>query len=44
MNTKENDMTATGDRPSDALLVIDAQNGVFENAHDRDAVVTRIAT
>lgn len=37
-------MTASGDRPGDALLVIDAQNGVFENAHERDAVVARIAT
>lgn len=43
MSTRENDMTASGDRPGDALLVIDAQNGVFENAHDRDAVVASIS-
>lgn len=30
-------------RDRSALLVIDVQNGVVENAHDRDGVVSRIA-
>ncbi len=31
------------DRPNTALLVIDVQNGVVANAHDRDAVVANVA-
>ena len=31
-------------RPNAALLVIDVQNAVVERAHERDAVVARIAT
>lgn len=30
-------------RPNTALVVIDVQNGVVENAHDRDGVVSRIS-
>jgi nicotinamidase-related amidase len=37
-------MTTLDDRPNAAVLVIDAQNGVIGNAHDRDGVVTSIAT
>jgi nicotinamidase-related amidase len=37
-------MTTLKDRPNTALLVIDVQNGVVEEAHDRDAVVANIAT
>jgi nicotinamidase-related amidase len=36
-------MTTLADRPQTALLVIDVQNGVVGEAHDRDAVVGRIA-
>ena len=32
-------MTTLEDRPNTALLVIDAENGVFRAAHERDAVV-----
>jgi nicotinamidase-related amidase len=37
-------MTTLEDRPNTALLVIDVQNGVVEEAHDRDAIVANIAT
>lgn len=37
-------MTSFGDRTNIALMVIDVQNGVAANAHDRDAVVANIAT
>ncbi|MGY1813957.1 isochorismatase family protein [Blastococcus sp. SYSU D00820] len=36
-------MTTLENRPETALLVIDVQNGVVGGAHDRDAVVGRIA-
>lgn len=35
-------MTTLSDRPNTALLVIDVQNGVVAQAHDRDAVVATI--
>jgi nicotinamidase-related amidase len=37
-------MTTLPDRPKTALLVIDVQNGVVANAHDRDAVIANIQT
>ena len=37
-------MTTLDNRPSTALLVIDVQNGVVGEAHDRDRVVTNVAT
>ena len=37
-------MTTLTDRPNTALLVIDVQNDVVGEAHDRDAVVANIAT
>src|SRR4051812_17281036 len=37
-------MTTLTDRPNTALLVIDVQNGVVRDAHDRDHVVANIAT
>jgi nicotinamidase-related amidase len=37
-------MSTLQDRPNTALVVIDMQNGVVANAHDRDAVVSNIAT
>jgi nicotinamidase-related amidase len=37
-------MTTLADRPNTALLVIDVQNGVFANAHDRDGVIANINT
>ena len=37
-------MTTLDNRPNTALLVIDVQNAVVGDAHDRDAVVARIAT
>ena len=37
-------MTTLADRPHTALLVIDVQNGVVGQAHDKDAVVANIAT
>lgn len=37
-------MTTFTDRPATALVVIDVQNGVVAEAHERDAVVGRIAT
>jgi nicotinamidase-related amidase len=36
-------MPTLSDRPNTALLVIDVQNGVVENAHDRDGVVANVA-
>jgi len=35
-------MTTLDNRPNTALLVIDVQNGVMAEAHDRDAVVANI--
>src|SRR5882724_9690669 len=37
-------MTTLVNRPNTALLVIDVQNGVVGEAHDRDNVVANIAT
>ncbi|HEY5263114.1 MAG TPA: isochorismatase family protein [Acidimicrobiales bacterium] len=37
-------MTTLKDRPNTALLVIDVQNGVVANAHDRDGVIANINT
>jgi nicotinamidase-related amidase len=37
-------MTTLPDRPNTALIVIDVQNGVVDEAHQRDEVVARIAT
>jgi nicotinamidase-related amidase len=37
-------MTTLPDRPKTALLVIDVQNGVVAQAHERDTVVARIRT
>ncbi|GAA2104467.1 cysteine hydrolase family protein [Microlunatus panaciterrae] len=37
-------MTTLPDRPNSALLVIDVQNGVVAEAHQRDAVVANIGT
>jgi nicotinamidase-related amidase len=37
-------LTTLTDRPNTALLVVDVQNGVMANAHDRDAVVANITT
>ena len=36
-------MTTLTDRPNSALVVIDVQNGVVAEAHDRDAIVANIA-
>jgi nicotinamidase-related amidase len=36
-------MTTLANRPNTALLVIDVQNGVMGQAHDRDAVVANIS-
>lgn len=36
-------MTTLPDRPNTALLVIDVQNGVVAQAHDRDNVIANIA-
>ena len=35
-------MTTLSDRPNTALLVIDVQNGVVANAHNRDGVIANI--
>jgi nicotinamidase-related amidase len=35
-------MTTLENRPNTALLVVDAQNGVLEGAHERDAVVANV--
>jgi nicotinamidase-related amidase len=37
-------VTSLSDRPHTALLVIDVQNGVVANAHDRDGVIANINT
>jgi nicotinamidase-related amidase len=37
-------MSTLTDRPRSAVLVIDVQNGVVDEAHDRDTVVANIAT
>jgi nicotinamidase-related amidase len=37
-------MTTISNRPHTALVVVDVQNGVVSNAHDRDAVISNIAT
>jgi len=37
-------MTTLKDRPNTALLVVDVQNGVVGEAHQRDAVVGNVAT
>jgi nicotinamidase-related amidase len=37
-------MTTLSDRPATALLVIDVQNGVVADAHNRDAVIANINT
>jgi nicotinamidase-related amidase len=37
-------MTTLSDRPNTALVVIDVQNGVVANAHDRDGVIANINT
>ncbi|MFJ4603273.1 isochorismatase family protein [Streptomyces griseoluteus] len=37
-------MTTLSDRPNTALLVIDVQNGVMAEAHDRDQVIARISS
>lgn len=37
-------MTTLSDRPNTALVVIDVQNGVVAEAHQRDAVVANIST
>lgn len=37
-------MTTLPDRPNTALLVIDVQNGVVANAHNRDRVIATITT
>jgi len=37
-------MTTLPDRPKTALLVIDVQNGVVANAHNRDGVIANINT
>jgi nicotinamidase-related amidase len=37
-------MTTLSDRPNTALIVIDVQNGVVNEAHDRDAVVANVST
>ena len=37
-------MTTLPERSNTALLVIDVQNGVVDEAHDRDAVVARIGS
>ena len=37
-------MTNLPDRPNTALLVIDVQNGVVADAHNRDGVITNINT
>lgn len=37
-------MTTLANRPSTALLVIDVQNDVVNDAHNRDEVVANVAT
>ncbi|UKD58356.1 isochorismatase family protein [Amycolatopsis sp. FU40] len=36
-------MTTLNDRPNTALLVVDVQNGVVADAHERDSVVANVA-
>ncbi|MGV9296673.1 isochorismatase family protein [Amycolatopsis sp. NPDC003676] len=36
-------MTTLNDRPNTALLVVDVQNGVVADSHERDAVVANVA-
>ncbi|WP_275295451.1 cysteine hydrolase family protein [Amycolatopsis sp. La24] len=36
-------MTTLGNRPNTALLVVDVQNGVVEDSHERDNVVANVA-
>src|SRR4051794_15631567 len=36
-------MTTLDNRPNTALLVVDVQNGVVQDAHERDVVVANIA-
>src|SRR5262245_51293850 len=40
--TQEARMTTLSDRPNTALLVIDVQNGVVADAHNRDGVIANI--
>lgn len=37
-------MSSLPDRPNTALLIVDVQNGVVAEAHDRDAVIANINT
>jgi nicotinamidase-related amidase len=37
-------MTTLSDRPKTALLVVDVQNGVVAESHERDAVVANVVT
>src|SRR3978361_1194317 len=37
-------MTTLKDRPNTALVIIDVQNGVVEEAYQRDAIVANIAS
>ncbi|MFI9393401.1 isochorismatase family protein [Streptomyces bauhiniae] len=37
-------MTTLSDRPNTALLVIDVQNGVMADAHDRDQVIANVTS
>ena len=37
-------MTTLENRPNTALLVIDVQNGVVAEAHERDAVVANVGS
>ena len=37
-------MTTLENRPNTALLVVDVQNGVVAEAHERDAVVANVAS
>ena len=37
-------MTTLPDRPNSCLLVIDVQNAVVANAHERDAVIANISS
>ena len=37
-------MTTLENRPNTALLIVDAQNGALEGAHDRDAVVANVGS
>ena len=37
-------MTTLANRPNSALLVVDMQNGVVGEAHDRDSIVANIKT